>query len=91
MVLGGAGMGKSTLARAVACRADIVERFGCRRGWVPLDRADGPEALLAAVQEALALPAEADPWAGIEARCGSAPALWSWTIWKRLGRVGAAR
>jgi TIR domain len=71
IILGHAGMGKSTLAREVACHAEVVGRYGERRCWVALDKADGPDALVGAVHDALGLPAEPDPWAGIQAAFGA--------------------
>jgi hypothetical protein len=75
VVLGGAGIGKSTLVREVASHADVVGRYGERRAWVALDKVSGPDALVGAVHDALGLPAEPDPWAGIEATLGAGVAL----------------
>ena len=75
VVSGGAGMGKSTLTREAAAAPSVLDRYGDRRAWVELDKAPEPVAVMAALVEALGLPAERDPWHGIEAALREAPAL----------------
>jgi hypothetical protein len=75
VVFGGPGMGKSTLTRTAVCHVEVVGRFGDRRAWVALDKAADPEAVVAAVHDALDLPPETDPWRGIEAATRAGPAL----------------
>ena len=75
IVLGGAGMGKSTLARAAACASPVVARFGARRAWVALDDARTDEALVAALGAALGLPADPALRLTIEATLAAGPAL----------------
>ncbi|MGE3293967.1 MAG: TIR domain-containing protein [Geminicoccaceae bacterium] len=75
VVSGGAGMGKSTLTREAAAAPAVLERYGDRRAWAELDRATEPAAVMAALVEALALPAGGNPWDGIEAALRQAPAL----------------
>ena len=68
MVFGGAGMGKSTLVRDAAWHPEVVARFREWRAWVALDKANGPEAILAAVHDALELPPDRDDWRGSRPR-----------------------
>jgi hypothetical protein len=74
LVLGDAGHGKTTITEKVGLRPEIVERFGDRRWFVELERADSAEAALAAVAEAIGLE-RAAPQKAVEARLGTKPAL----------------
>ncbi|MGD0109185.1 MAG: tetratricopeptide repeat protein, partial [Rhodopila sp.] len=55
LVLGGAGMGKTTLTRHVATAAPVIARFGPRRWFVPLETVTDAAALRPAVIQAIGL------------------------------------
>jgi tetratricopeptide (TPR) repeat protein len=74
LVLGDAGHGKTTITEKVGLRPEIIERFGDRRWFVELERADSAEAALAAIAEAIGLE-RAAPQKAVEARLGTKPAL----------------
>jgi predicted ATPase len=60
VVLGGPGIGKTTLTRAVGTAGTVVERYGTRRWFAPLDTAQDAAALETAIIEAVGLnPADA--------------------------------
>ncbi len=66
LVLGNGGHGKTMLARAAAIRGEIVGRFGARRWFVELERAEGAEAALAEIAQTLGL-ARTEGWHGVRA------------------------
>jgi tetratricopeptide (TPR) repeat protein/predicted alpha/beta hydrolase family esterase len=74
LVLGDAGHGKTTITEKVGLRPEVIERFGDRRWFVELERADSAGAALAAVAEAVGLE-RAAPQRAVEARLGAKPAL----------------
>ena len=55
LVLGAAGIGKTTLTRRVATRPAVVARFGPRRYFVPLETITDPATLPAAIIQAIGL------------------------------------
>jgi hypothetical protein len=74
LVLGDAGHGKTTITEKVGLRPEIIERFGDRRWFVELEKANSAEAALAAIAQAIGLERTA-PQAAVEARLGTKPAL----------------
>ena len=74
LVLGDAGHGKTTITEKVGLRPEIIERFGDRRWFVELERAESAEATLAAIAEAIGLE-RAAPQKAAEARLSTKPAL----------------
>ena len=76
VVLGGPGIGKTTLTRAVATHPDLVARFAERRWFVKLDTATDAAGLRTAVVLALGgNPADPAAFDHALATLGSAPAL----------------
>ena len=76
VVLGGPGMGKTTLTRAVATHPEIAARFAERRWFVPLETAADAASLRTAVVLALdGNPADPAAFDHALATLGSAPAL----------------
>jgi tetratricopeptide (TPR) repeat protein len=76
VVLGGPGMGKTTLTRAVATHPDVAERFAERRWFVPLETATDAASLRTAVVLAVGgNPADPAAFDHALAALGSAPAL----------------
>jgi tetratricopeptide (TPR) repeat protein/transcriptional regulator with XRE-family HTH domain len=74
LVMGGGGMGKTTLTRQAAIHPDIIKRFGARRFEAELYTARSA----ADMQSALARALGAEPTMGLNAICkrlGAAPAL----------------
>jgi tetratricopeptide (TPR) repeat protein len=69
-VLGPAGIGKSTLARAVLHDAEVVAAFGERRYFVSLAAARDVDAMVACVAAALGVEIGADLRASVAARVG---------------------
>jgi tetratricopeptide (TPR) repeat protein len=69
LVLGNAGHGKTMLTQAVGVHAEVVARFGTRRWFVELERADNAAAALAEVAEALGL-GRAAAWPAVAAVLG---------------------
>ncbi len=75
-VLGGAGIGKTTLVRGAATSAGVLARFGDRRWFVPLDTASDGSAVRSAVALALgANPADPDAFRHALAELAAAPSL----------------
>ncbi|HMK78378.1 MAG TPA: tetratricopeptide repeat protein [Xanthobacteraceae bacterium] len=75
LVLGGPGMGKTTLTREAASRPDTIKKFGQRRWFIELETATNAEAMEQAIVVALGLdPASARLDAAL-ARLGQAPGL----------------
>jgi hypothetical protein len=74
LVLGDAGHGKTTITEKVGRRPEIIKRFGDRRWFVELERADSAEAALAAIAKAIGLEPTA-PKMAVEARLATKPAL----------------
>ena len=66
VIHGPAGIGKSTMALEAACHPEVVERFGDRRAYVPLDKAADADALVTAVRAAMALPPSPYGWDELE-------------------------
>jgi hypothetical protein len=67
IVLGGPGMGKTTLTLEAACQPELVGPYGERRCLVLLEKAETADALVAAILEALGLRQDGpDPWPPIE-------------------------
>ncbi|EJD42598.1 hypothetical protein AURDEDRAFT_138208 [Auricularia subglabra TFB-10046 SS5] len=54
-ILGGPGMGKTTLAIAVLHHSSLVERFGARRFFVPCDASEGRSNCLSVICDALGI------------------------------------
>jgi hypothetical protein len=76
VVLGGPGMGKTTLTRAVATHPDLAARFAERRWFVPLETATDATTLRTGVVLALGgNPADPVAFDHALATLGSAPAL----------------
>ncbi len=74
-VLGGGGMGKTTLTLEAACHPDVVGRYGARRCFVALEKVAEADGLIAAVGEALGLRGSGAPWPPIETALRGAPAV----------------
>lgn len=75
LVLGGAGMGKTTLTREAAVAPAVTGRFGLRRWFVELETATGAEALEKAIIVALGLDPATMRFDAALARLGEAPGL----------------
>ncbi|WP_434041643.1 MULTISPECIES: NB-ARC domain-containing protein [Sorangium] len=74
-ILGPAGIGKSTLARAALHDGRVVARYGERRYLARLDAAVSADAALSAIADALAVSLGPDLWRGIHDALRSAPAM----------------
>jgi predicted ATPase/nucleoside phosphorylase/SpoVK/Ycf46/Vps4 family AAA+-type ATPase len=75
LLLGPAGIGKTTLALAVLHRHEVAERFGTRRHFVRLDAARDPDGITGAIVGALGLMPEGDPFADVCAALGREPCV----------------
>jgi tetratricopeptide (TPR) repeat protein len=75
LVLGGPGMGKTTLAREAAVDAALVARFGQHRWFVELETSSTAEAMQTAIMLALGLDPAATRFQSALARLGQAPGL----------------
>jgi tetratricopeptide (TPR) repeat protein len=75
VLLGGPGIGKTTLSIAVVRRAEVAKRFGARRVFARLDGATTGEAALAKVATAAGLPPSTELRAALLAWLAEAPAL----------------
>lgn len=75
LVLGGPGMGKTTVTVAALHHADVAARFGARRVFVRLDSATTGAAILMEIAAALRLPPGPDPGARALTALAEAPAL----------------
>jgi tetratricopeptide (TPR) repeat protein len=75
LVLGQAGIGKTTLTRRVAADPAVAARFGSRRHFVPLDAILDPAALPAAIVQGLGLNPAATTLPQALASLGGEPAL----------------
>jgi tetratricopeptide (TPR) repeat protein len=75
VLLGGPGIGKTTLSIAVVRRAEVAKRFGARRVFARLDGATTGEAALAKVAAAAGLAPSTELRAALQAWLAEAPAL----------------
>ena len=69
LVLGNAGHGKTMLTQSVATQSQIIDRFGVRRWFVELERADSAATALAEIAQATGLERTA-PLAAVQAALG---------------------
>lgn len=67
MILGPAGIGKSTLARAALYHPDVVDRYGDRRYLARLDATPSADAAVNAIADTLGVPADPDLAAAVAA------------------------
>lgn len=74
LVLGGPGLGKTTLTSAVATHPDVVAKFGHRRWFVELDTADEARKLETGIAAALGLDLSL-PFEAVLAQLGEAPGM----------------
>jgi hypothetical protein len=74
VILGGAGIGKSTLTISVLHRPEIAARYKDRRYFVRLDAAVTADAAVSAIAVAMRLPAGGDPRASVLAALRREPA-----------------
>lgn len=75
LVLGGPGMGKTTITREVASRPEVIAKFGHRRWFVELDTAPNAETLQQAIIVALGLDPASVRFDAALAKLGEAPGL----------------
>lgn len=75
LVLGGAGMGKTTVTREAAVALTLIERFGQRRWFVELETAPNAEALEQAIIVAIGLDPASARFDAALAKLGQAPGL----------------
>ncbi len=75
LVLGGSGVGKTTVTLAALHHSAVTSRFAERRWFVRLDEADGAAGLASQISKALGVPPTGDPLARIAAELAKAPAL----------------
>ena len=75
LVLGGPGMGKTTITLEVAARAEVSRKFGGHRWFVPLETAKSPEAFEASVAGALGIDPATARFGAVLAQLGEGPAL----------------
>jgi len=75
LVLGSAGIGKTTLTRLVATDPAVASRFGQRRYFVPLETATDDAALRVAIIQAIGLNPASANFAAALARLAEQPAL----------------
>lgn len=76
-ILGGPGIGKTTLAAAALHHPAVAERFGTRRFFVPCDAAEGRASCLTVITDAFGIVATAPSAAlkGLERVLGGEPAV----------------
>jgi tetratricopeptide (TPR) repeat protein len=75
LVLGNAGHGKTMLTRMVALQPEIIARFGARRWFAALERAETHEAVLCEIAHAIGLDRDKAAWPAVHAALGSQPGL----------------
>ncbi len=75
IILGGPGMGKTTLALAAAGDREVTRKFGSRKWFVALETVTTPDLLEAAVIEAIGLNLGGDRFETALTRLSGAPAL----------------
>ena len=75
LLLGGPGIGKTTLSIAVVRRAEIARQFGARRVFARLDGATTGDAVKATVASAAGIPPGPGPQAALHAWLAEGPAL----------------
>ena len=74
-VLGGPGIGKSTVARTVAHDTSVAERFGARRYWVRCDSTGTALALVSEIARVLGIPGGSAVGDRVLAALAARPAL----------------
>jgi nucleoside phosphorylase/tetratricopeptide (TPR) repeat protein len=75
LVLGPAGIGKSTLALVTLHRREVADRFGARRWFARLAAAPTADAALGIIARAMNLAPRGDPLAEVRAELARAPAV----------------
>lgn len=75
LVLGPAGIGKSTLALLTLHRREVAERFGARRWFVRLAAAPTADAALGIIARTMNIAPRGDPLAEVRAELARAPAV----------------
>jgi hypothetical protein len=75
VVLGGGGIGKTTLTVAALHQREVEERYGARRWFVRLDAAYTADAAVGKIREVLGSSSTGDPLAEVTAALAKAPSV----------------